>query len=66
MAQRRDSAGVFTEQEVHIRKKYWKRKFSSLIKETIFYPLGNENSRKLSEQGTDLMKTVLSVPVSAV
>lgn len=65
MAQRRDSAGVFTEQEVHIRKKYWKR-FNSLMKETIFYPLGNENSQKLSEQGTDLMKTVLSVPVSTV
>ena len=66
MAHRRDRAGVFMEQEVCTGKKNWKRTLDSLIRETVFYSLGNENSLKLSEQGTALRKTVLSFPVSAV
>lgn len=51
------------EQEIYIRKKYWKGTLDFHIKEAKFYSLDNENSLKFSKQGKDMMKTTLSVLV---
>lgn len=53
------------EEGVYTGKKYGERTSDS-SKEAKFYSLGHEDSLELSEQGNDVVKTVLSVLLNAV